>query len=110
MRVTQFQVDLSDPVDPKMVVDGEDVTDRVEQLAVVVGRNELPKLVVTMSPGAGSISGSGVVEVHNDEDQVARWLGNINPEALEQAMLKEWSDSTGKTALAVLGRWALGQP
>lgn len=50
--MVSVRMDLTNPADPHVVVDGHDIADRIEALSFVAERGQVPTLTVQLRPGA----------------------------------------------------------
>lgn len=76
----------------RLVIDGEDVTDRVDAFGLRVGRTEPTVLSLHLIPGAGDIEGEGLVHVvadpRDEADIICEFLAQIDPGMLEADVLQ----------------------
>lgn len=96
MSNTPFSIEAS-PVGGTVTVAGEDVSERVSALSVVMGAQTPTVLTLEMRPGVGRIEGEGIVQVSSgtDGEAVAEWLEGIDPGQLQRDAL-----ALGPAALA----------
>lgn len=59
-------IDISNPADPHVLVDGHDLAERIEALSFVSERGQVPTLTVQLRPGA-TIEAFAEVAVANPE-------------------------------------------
>ena len=100
----------------RIVVNGEDVSDRCSRVAVESAAGEVTRVYLT-SFAEGRIQGEGVVEVRipADVDQreaVLEFLDNLDPSVIEQEVLASMGGldggSTGEAFLTVLKGYVRG--
>jgi hypothetical protein len=69
---------------PRIVVNGQDITDNVKSYALQhLGPQTIPTLVVELLSGSGVVDGPGVVQVLPDENGAAQTLGAAVAEFLD---------------------------
>lgn len=51
-HMVHVRMDITNPADPHVVVDGHDIADRIEALSFVAERGQVPTLTVQLRPGA----------------------------------------------------------
>lgn len=111
-ELTSFSIDM-DPIGFRSVtVAGQDITDSVSAVDVHTRSGHPTVLTVHHVSGKGRIEGEGIVHVIEKgevgPEQIAEWLADLDPMALEEEVLNRsgFGDSTFEVALAVLREWA----
>lgn len=104
--VTSFSFTAAPVGVARLVVEGEDVTDRVEAFELRGGRRE-PTTLSLHIVGSGNVEGDALVSVAGPVDPSAvvhEFLSAISPQALDEAMARNPSmgRSVGESALAFL--------
>lgn len=115
MGLSRFSIDVGAGGRGHVLINGEDVADRVRRVTVDSVASEVPKIYLEMQ-GEGHIEGEGIVNVVQDLDQrqvVAEFLGNLDPGSLESAALFKMGGlgeglTTGEAFLEVLKEYARG--
>lgn len=113
MSTTPFLIEAG-PVGGTVTVAGEDVSERVSALSVVMGAQTPTVLTLEMRPGVGRIEGEGIVQVSSgtDGEAVAEWLEGIDPGQLQADALKAGAVGLGTglapALLATLAAYARG--
>lgn len=99
MDYADFELNVDDPMKPRVVVNDEDVTAEVRRAAVDVRAGELPVLHLEMARPRGHVEGRGVVQVHHEPDveSVLEWLAAIDPAQLEREALNNAGMAGKKT-------------
>lgn len=116
-RPKAVSIDASDPLRPRVTIDGHDVTHDLTGVSLQVVAREVPQVVLRVSGRAGaSFDGFArvAVEVPADPGPAAEvFLAAIDPGELQNAALNRVDLGSGPTAtteaiLAQLCEWARG--
>lgn len=112
--LSKFSI-TTDAVGPgTVVVNGEDVSDRIAGVAVVAEAGQPTIVTLRQPPAAGEISGEGIVRVQQQDagDGVLAFLEDIDPKELERVTLGRLGGLCSRTpiaeALEQLKEWARG--
>lgn len=101
------------PVGGEVLVNGEDVTDRIAATNIRIGQTE-PTVLTLHLTGEGTIEGEGIVHIVDEPTDpasiIAEFLAQVSPDQLEQdALMAHHSDETLTGAmLRVLASYATG--
>lgn len=105
----------TDAVGPgKVVINGEDVSDRIAGVAVVAEVGQPTIVTLRQPPAAGEISGEGIVRVRTQGagDGVVEFLEAIDPKELERVTLGRLGGLCSRSPIAetleLLKEWARG--
>lgn len=108
MALAHFHVDTSTPGQPRVVVNGEDLSVHVESVHVRATSAEVPQVVLELRDGA-EIEGDGIVVVPTHPDLASamrQWVGALDPAEIERLILERsgglGGESTGQAAVGVL--------
>lgn len=115
-KPTTFQIELGVLGASKVEVGGIDLTDAVEQVVVIAGDGEVPRVRLQLARATDPqrLAGTGIVEVvveHPDDlETIAAFLSNIDPDELSKEVLNRDGNSPPMAAaLEVLTEMALGR-
>lgn len=78
----------------KIVVNGQDLTNRTRAVALFAASDQPTTLQIHMY-GQGKVEGAGIVEVHtHTKEGTKRWLRSLNPKEIDQLALNKsgWGD------------------
>lgn len=113
MKPAAFDIVLGVLGPDSVVVNGDDVTDHVEAVALTARHGYPNEVRLALRPGADPLrlAGDGIVHVQlgDVEDAVVAFLRNVDPEQLEKAVVERmsWGDSSSfAVALDVLREMA----
>lgn len=115
-----FEVSVEQDGTARIVVNGEDVSERVDGAQVILASDQVPRLVLRQQIGAGGISGRGIVTVAaggevDEAELIVHWLANLDPERLSKAIPAATGGglganrTIGAAAIHVLTAWAKGE-
>lgn len=117
MKPAAFDIVLGVLGPDSVVVNGDDVTEYVEAVAVTARHGYPNEVRLALRPGADPLrlAGDGIVHVQpgDAEDVIVAFLSNVDADQLEKTVLERmsWGDSsTFAVALAVLSEMAAGAP
>lgn len=109
--LARFEI-TTDPVGPgSVVINGEDVSDRVSGVAVVAEAGQPTVVTLRHLAGSAEISGEGIVKVVEEGDAVVSFLEDVSVTELERATLEGLGPGSGSPIAEALGhlkRWARG--
>ncbi len=109
--LAKFSVDVTSSGHGKVVINGNDVSESVNGLALESRVGQPPLLRLYFLAAAGPIEGEGIVHVVEDQvdwrAQLRTSLGRIDPRILEKEVLKRcgWGDSATEATLNILKEW-----
>lgn len=112
MGLSRFSIDASDPLNPKIEIDGQEPVGAT-RVTVDLHQNQPPRIYLE-GVAQGVLEGKGVTHivrsVDNPMETIISWLSNIDPASLERAVLDREAPGmkTGEIFLAVLTDWANG--
>ena len=116
MGLATFVIEASADGSMGLLLNGQDLSGRVQSLQLDATQHNLPQLQVTLS-GEGQIAGEGVVQVIQTAEDIAvdlghlvrAWLDQIDPGALMEDAMRNASmhESAAVLVLAALSERAL---
>lgn len=102
MPLARFSLDLSADRPPAITVNGEQLDLSVVGITVRHMPPSLPQLVLELA-GEVTIEGDGIVALQpdtNEVDYLRQFLGNLDPEQLEAASLRQFDEGAATTGQA----------
>lgn len=118
MHAASFDLTFGHFGPEKVFINGNDVTEAIAGVSFLSQDGQPPLIRLGLKPGIElhTIAGEGIVEVEPAANDAARWLANIDAQALDDAVMARMSMSGmsgGATpiqaALSQLREWA-GEP
>ena len=115
MSLAKFEVSVNEIGIGKIVVNDDDISNRVTALRLDVQPGNVPVVSMVQRAGSATIDGEGIVRITEDaknpNDYIVEFLDGIDPEQLSKEVLGSlgWGDSNPmETALKILKLWAGG--
>ena len=110
MAILPVHINSTDVAHQTVIVDGQDISDKLYGASLHLGAGEVPKLILHARAGAvfDGIADVAVGREVDDSEVIASWLNNLDPDILEKTVLDEFEGTHGQTVLTILKRWAAG--
>lgn len=113
MKAAKVKVDTSDLTDPRIEIEGVDVTAMISRFTVDVRAGQIPVAYVE-GVALSEVEGlANVIQVGDDREAVIAWLKNVDTdrlesEALEAVGLEGSAATVGEAIVKKLMEWASG--
>lgn len=88
MDIAEFEIQVGAHGRGQVIVNGEDVSDKVNAVSFHTGPQMVPTLILS-GVATGTIQGAGIVEVRGEGNSaaVAGFIRNLDPEEVEEEAL-----------------------